>query len=261
MNNRSRMHAPAAGKENAVVNSTSHSRAASSTTASHKIMAPPQQHQAQVPKTPITQAARTNADSTKKHNAVGRSGRGAGLSLRADGNGGAPSSTAPSSALRGTAAAAATGGRTHEGESSADTSSSSLDSSSTSSDFTGPQRVRVGNNSIASDISLSFWSLPASIPEGKSRGRPDSTTTLRAALSARAPAATNAPVHRSNPQRPASRESSAAGGVAVAGSGSGGADVTESRSRKRGRTEAAPPPATTTGAATSAEAREQTLKW
>ncbi|CAM9289787.1 unnamed protein product, partial [Ectocarpus sp. 4 AP-2014] len=62
-----------------------------------------------------------------------------------------------------TAAASSAVRRKRQGEEIADASNSS-------GDFTGPQRVRINSNSVAADISLSFWSLPASTPDSKSGG-------------------------------------------------------------------------------------------
>ncbi|CAB1117494.1 unnamed protein product [Ectocarpus sp. CCAP 1310/34] len=176
-----------------------------------------------VPKTPTARVGVNNpgrtaaATTSKRAAAAGRSGgRGSALSLRADGNGGGPSS-----ALRAktTAAASSAVRRKRQGEEIADVSNSS-------GDFTGPQRVRINSNSVPADISLSFWSLPASTPDSKSGGGRLTSKTVT--------------------------KGTAAGGKSASAS-------TRKRARGGGTPQAVE--TTVTTAATRAEARHQASKW
>lgn len=106
------------------------------------------------------------------------------MSLRADGNGGAPTSALRAS----TAAAAALRSSKRQGEELVDTGNSS-------SDFTGPQRVRVSNNNNPPDLSLSFWGLPAATPDSKTSRLKSKTVSRAARTTAGGGAAAVTPLH------------------------------------------------------------------
>lgn len=235
MDRRSRMMPEPAGKENA-----SRPLAASAT---KRVMAPPQRQQhtpAVVPNTPKARVEAAAASGT------GRGGRGSGLSLRSDGNGGAP----PSALRASTAAATAFCSSKRQGGELVDTSNSS-------SDFSGPQRVRVSNSIIPPDLSLSFW--PPATPDSKT-SRLKSKTVSRAARTTTATAAVT-PLHHHSQAEAAPREPSTVARDTIASSSRKNAAQSQSAvtTRKRARPAAVPAAAQAT-AATAAEAQQQVGK-